>query len=121
MMLNEMKIVDLFELVKLLKGADKCTETKASQDNIPVLCGWSIVVLQRGWVVVGKLFKVGEYYKLENPAVIRVWGTNNGLPELVDGPLQGTKLDKSKRDFIFHELTVVLILEASDAWSKTLI
>lgn len=56
---------------------------------------WTIVILQRGWVVVGRLFE-GEFEnRLEDSSVIRRWGTSKGLGELaLEGPKSETKLDK---------------------------
>lgn len=81
------------------------------------LCeGVEIVVLQRGWVVVGKLSKSGSEYKLINGYVVRNWGTTNGLGELAEhGPQTGTKLDPIP-EASFHELTVVLRMKCSSKW-----
>ena len=54
-----------------------------------------ICVLERGWVMVGKLEKDGDEYHLIDGSVIRRWGTTEGLGELASkGPLPATKLDK---------------------------
>ena len=111
--MDDIKLSDAIRLMEVLKPK--------KQKHTEIHLGWNIVVLQRGWVVVGNLFKNGQYFTLKNPAVIRVWGTTQGLPELVDGPLSGTKLDRAKKDFHFHELTVVFFLEVSNAWEKTLL
>ena len=57
--------------------------------------GVRIVILQRGWVVVGHYFDDGERFRVENAAVVRVWGTTKGLGELAEnGPISGkTTLD----------------------------
>lgn len=54
-----------------------------------------ILVLQRGWVVVGDLEYDGtELVKLANASVIRRWGTTKGLGELaLGGPQSNTVLD----------------------------
>lgn len=54
----------------------------------------SIVILQRGWIVVGDLsFRGGEGI-IEDASVIRQWGTTKGIGELaLSGPLEKTKLD----------------------------
>ena len=52
-----------------------------------------IVVLQRGWVVIGDVHEVGDELTITDASVIRVWGTTKGLGELRDGPTAGTKLD----------------------------
>ena len=58
-----------------------------------VLTGTAIVVLDRGFVYVGKVTVDGEWCIIENAKNIRVWGTTNGLGELVNGPTKTTKLD----------------------------
>ena len=52
-----------------------------------------IVVLQRGWVVIGDVHEVGDELTITDASVIRVWGTTKGLGELKDGPTSLTKLD----------------------------
>jgi hypothetical protein len=55
--------------------------------------GQHIAVLDRGFVYVGEISWQGEWMKIENAKNIRVWGTENGLGQLKDGPLSNTKLD----------------------------
>jgi len=52
-----------------------------------------IVVLHRGWVVVGDYWESGDEFRVENAHVIRKWGTTRGLGELRNGPLEDTILD----------------------------
>ncbi len=53
----------------------------------------SILVLHRGWVVVGKMTP-GPWVKLEDAFVVRRWGTSKGLGELANnGPTDQTILD----------------------------
>ena len=76
-----------------------------------------IVVLQRGWIVVGDVSKDGQEVTISNCSVIRVWGTKNGLGELAEyGPLEDTKLDKCP-DVSVHELSIVLQMNVNeDRW-----
>ena len=70
-----------------------------------------IVILQRGWVMVGYFNQVGEQCTLNNAAVIRVWGTSKGLGELAEnGPMPNTKLDACPT-VRFHELTIVASID----------
>ena len=84
--------------------------------------GIKIVVLQRGWVAVGRYSQDGNDCMLTDAAIIRNWGTSTGLPELIKGPVEGkTVLDKASQPIRFHELTVVLTLDCEDsAWKKAL-
>ena len=67
-----------------------------------------IVVLQRGWIYVGRFEKdVNGLCKLHNASCIRTWGTTKGLQELVNGPTSTTKLDKCEGIVEFDWLTVI--------------
>lgn len=73
-----------------------------------------IVVLQRGWVVVGEYTHNATEATLENAAVIRTWGTTKGLGELaLDGPTSSTKLDKAGT-IRFERLTSVLVIDVAE-------
>lgn len=80
-----------------------------------------IVVLQRGWVVIGQYSEDGEYSVLENAAVIRRWGTTKGLGELaLEGKQAETKLDKCGT-VRFHKLTSVMLIDCvSEKWDNVL-
>lgn len=56
--------------------------------------GYSVVVLDRGFVYVGHLVVAGDYATLTEGQNIRIWGTKKGLHQLVvEGPQPDTKLD----------------------------
>lgn len=80
-----------------------------------------IVVLQRGWVVVGR-YHVRDDGQVEvtDASVVRRWGTTKGLGELRSGPTSNTVLDPCGR-VEAHPLSVVLTLEVdADAWIEHL-
>ena len=78
-----------------------------------------IVVLQRGWVLVGNFREVSETeHELTDASVIRQWGTTKGLGELVKGPTPSTTLDPCGRA-TFHPMTVVFKLDVEEAGWKT--
>ena len=80
-----------------------------------------IVILQRGWVYVGR-FKQNENMmcELNQASCIRFWGTTKGLPELKDGPTSSTKLDYAGR-VSFHLLTTIATIDCDgDKWSENL-
>ena len=53
-----------------------------------------IVILHRGWVVVGDVSQEGDQVVVDNASVVRRWGTSKGLGELAtNGPLKNTVLD----------------------------
>jgi hypothetical protein len=78
-----------------------------------------IVILQRGWVFIGILEKDGSNCKLHKAQNIRVWGTKNGLPELVNGKTESTKLDPCEGIVEFNELTIVATIAVNiDKWPE---
>jgi hypothetical protein len=81
-----------------------------------------IVILQRGWCMVGYFSKEGEQCKLENAAVIRRWGTIKGLGELaLKGPLSQTVLDPCGV-VTFNELTTIAMIDCEDSkWESQLV
>lgn len=81
--------------------------------------GKQIVILQRGWIFVGIMTRIGNECTLENAATIRAWGTTKGLGEIAEnGPLPNTKLDPCPT-VRFHYLTMVGQIECNEKnWSK---
>lgn len=94
-----------------------------SQVALPEYSGdIKIVILQRGWVMVGRLERKESECKLHNASVIRVWGTTKGLGELaINGPLSNTKLDKCGGVVEFDYLTVVCSVSCDESkWNSKL-
>lgn len=81
-----------------------------------------IVILQRGWNMVGRFERNGNDCKLHNASVIRRWGTSNGLGEIAyGGPLENTKLDKTYGVVEFDYLTVAATIACSEEkWKNKL-
>lgn len=98
-----------------LKGLKKQLKVEAPSGEI------RIVILQRGWVVVGYYTEDGDMCTVESAAVIRVWGTTKGLGEIAeDGPNQNTKLDPCPT-LRFHKLTVIATMDCTKSqWAKHL-
>lgn len=115
---NEMKVGDFLKLAEVFNGRKIKHEPKEECGGI------RIVVLQRGWVAIGRFFQKGQKCKLEKAATIRIWGTSGkaGLSYLADeGPTKDTVLDKTKNAVRFHELTVVHMYDCNEAvWEKLL-
>jgi len=78
---------------------------------------WSIVVLDRGFVVVGTVSYDGSYIIIEKCQNIRRWGTTRGLGQLAsEGPTADTELDPQPSTKV-HELQVVQIIDCDgDKW-----
>ena len=67
-----------------------------------------IVILQRGWVMVGRYKRSDQYVSLENAAVVRVWGTTKGLGELAsNGPNKGKTILEPVPVVEFHTLVEI--------------
>lgn len=81
-----------------------------------------IVILQRGWTMVGRFERNGSDCKLYNASVIRSWGTTKGLGEIAkDGPTSNTKLDPTNGVVEFDYLTVVAMISCEESkWKKVL-
>jgi hypothetical protein len=78
-----------------------------------------IVILQRGWVYIGRFERNGNDCKLHNAYNIRTWGTTKGLPELVNGATSSTKLDKCDGVVEFDWLTVIHTITVNkEAWKQ---
>ncbi len=73
-----------------------------------------IVVLQRGWIVIGDVEKTDTEIKINNCSVIRVWGTSKGLGEIAkNGATDNTKLDPCP-SIVVHPLSVVLYMNVNE-------
>ena len=79
-----------------------------------------IVILQRGWVYIGRFERTGNDCKLHNASCIRTWGTTKGLQELVNGATSKTILDKCEGVVEFDWLTVVHTITVNQEKWKTL-
>lgn len=79
-----------------------------------------IIILQRGWVMVGRFEKNGSECKLHGASVIRNWGTSKGLGEIADGgPTSSTKIDSTNGLVEFDYLTVVATISCNQSiWAK---
>lgn len=78
-----------------------------------------VVILQRGWCMVGRFSQDGERCFLRGASVVRRWGTTKGLGELAaNGPLPNTVLDPCG-EVQFHELTTVATIRCAEAvWDR---
>lgn len=97
-------------------------KTYYSEPQAAITSDIKIVVLQRGWILVGRLERAGSDCKLHNASVIRLWGTDKGLGQIAkDGPTGSTKLDKCHGIVEFDYLTCVLTLACEESkWQSVL-
>ena len=88
---------------------------KDSVKDIDLKGDIKIVILQRGWIAVGRFERNGSDCKMSNASVIRIWGTTNGLGEIAKkGPTSSTKLDKCYGIVQFDYLTVVATIDCEE-------
>lgn len=70
----------------------------------------TILVLQRGWTVIGEMSKEGSEVVMNNASVIRRWGTTKGIGEIaLNGPTSNTILDPCG-SVRAHELAIVMTI-----------
>ena len=101
-----------------IDGVEYIPASEAKQVESPI----KIVILQRGWVMVGRFERKGSDCTLHNASVIRSWGTTKGLGEIAGGgPTKDTKLDKCNGLVAFDYLTVVATVDAAEEnWNEKL-
>ena len=85
--LDEITLGQAKELRRIFGG------TVEDKPAVVVDHGIQIVILDRGFVYVGRVTTDAEWCYIRDAKNIRVWGTTKGLGELVNGPLPRTKLD----------------------------
>ena len=92
---------------------------KPAQVSGPV----KIVILQRGWVMVGFYHRDGDNCTLRNASVLRQFGTSKGLGEIAEGgPTSTTKLDPCNGLVEFHRLTEVATITCVESkWVSKLV
>ena len=89
-------------------------------DSIPTApsddMGVRIVVLQRGWVVVGHARRFGPRVVVSKCAVVRRWGTTTGLGQLASGgPIAGKTALDACPDVECLEQEIVLSMKCDPA------
>lgn len=78
--------------------------------------GKQIVVIDNGFVHVGDCSSKDGFLRIDNCKNIRVWGTQRGLGELINGPLKSTTFDPC--GVVLVPLSrVVFFMEVIGGWS----
>lgn len=75
-----------------------------------------IAVLDRGFVYVGRIEWKDGFLIITGAKNIRVWGTKNGLGELVKGPTPSTKLDAVGTVRVLNHAVISLIDVEQEKW-----
>jgi hypothetical protein len=82
-----------------------------------------ILVLDRGWVVVGVCphpSEVGMWLPVKGGRVIRRWGASKGLEEIAaKGPLSGTTLDDPAAEQTVPVRAIIRVIEVEEAKWKS--
>lgn len=108
---------------------DDVQYVRADSIKTPIPTGpIKIFVLDRGFVYVGRLQDNSDgtcpllnpqgFLVLHNAHNIRYWGTQNGLGELVNGPLKDTKLDPVGVVSIPERALIHIIEVSQSSWQK---
>lgn len=95
-------------------AATPATETT----NAQTVSNIRIVVLQRGFVVIGRFSQNGTECRIDDGYYIRRWGTTSGLGQLArEGAQTNTVLDRATTIRV-HELGIVHSLDVNpQVWS----
>lgn len=112
--INELTLGQIKEIKQIKQFTGDCHPPRKETTD-----GVKIVILQRGWAVVGRFYRRGPNCRVEGGSVIRRWGTSNGLGEIATGgPTENTKLDAAPT-IRFHELTIVATMDCeADKWAN---
>lgn len=99
--LDELTIADIKQLKEMF--GDQGSQLVGATAVIPttdLALGWSIVILDRGHVLVGDVTVkglsggCGGWIETRNASVVRIWGTTRGLGQIArEGPTTETVLD----------------------------
>lgn len=115
MNINDLTIGQVKEVASFAAGIGGCKPSVASTD-----ADVRIVILQRGWVVVGYYRRELGRVLVTRASVIRNWGTTKGIGELVTGPTSSTNLDPCG-EVDAHELAEVANIKCNTAaWASVL-
>ncbi len=116
MNINELTLGQIKEVASVAAGLGACaqpqTSPQATAEN-----DIRIVILQRGWVVVGYYKRINGRVLVTKASVIRNWGTTKGIGELVAGPTAKTVLEPCG-EVDLHELAEIASIKCdASKWS----
>ena len=77
--------------------------------------GKQIVVIDNGFVHVGDCTLTKDFLRIDGCKNIRIWGTENGLGELVTGPKPNSKVDSCGVVLVPRD-RIVFFLEVVSGW-----
>ena len=93
------------------------TDSTAGTPDVPV----KILVLQRGWVAIGRHAKDGTEHVLTDASIVRRWGTSKGLGQLAAGGVTAATVLDKVGTIRAHELATVLVIDCdAQVWGTSL-
>ena len=99
--------------------AEQQTKAKDIPPDSASDLGLQIIVLDRGWVYVGNVQLISDFYLIHDACCIRRWGTTKGLGQLAtDGPLENTQLDPSPLVRVERRAVLFLIQCRKQSWRR---
>lgn len=117
MKLNENNLKKILALLEILEGKEESNTCPSKEDKENI----RIVILQGGWVFIGRFKKHGSQCELHNAYCIRRWGKTDGLGQLaIEGKQEETILEKTPT-LKFHELTVIATIDCEESKWNSLI
>lgn len=77
----------------------------------------AIVVLDRGWVFIGRVSESPSALVLSSAACIRYWGTTKGLGQLaLEGPQSQTKIDEAGTVTVPRHAVICVLEVVEEKW-----
>lgn len=110
---EQLTMKQIKEIASFCRGSGAVPPVKNPKGRI------EIVILDRGWVVVGKVEITGEEVTICNGYVVRYWGTTKGLGEIAEGgPTSKTILDKTPTVRTVLRAVIARIDTTQERWSS---
>lgn len=77
----------------------------------------AIIVLDRGWVFIGRIEKLPNEVRIEHAGCIRRWGTSKGIGQLaLEGPTSNTLVDEAGTVTVPGHAVICLIEAEVSKW-----
>lgn len=88
-------------------------KSEAGQDALPL----AVVVLDRGWVFVGRIENIDGSVKIHQAACVRRWGTDKGIGQLaLEGPRPNTVIDEAGTVTVPNHAVIATIEAEVSKW-----
>lgn len=78
-----------------------------------------LIVLDRGWVFVGRVTEGPSQITIDDAGCVRFWGTTKGIGQLAsEGPLSATKIDPAPRIVAPGRAVIFLMACNEERWKN---